>query len=517
MLARYAVRRDRVLITLWTVALVGVCYASAAATGTLYRTVAEQVSAARAINASPAVIALYGPILDVHSLGELAMTKMTVLYALFVAMFAVILVRRHTRVEEEGGLTDLVGATAVGSDAPLMAAVLEAGLVVLGIGMLAGFADIAGGLPIGGSLLFGASWVGIGWVATGAAAVGCQLAASARTCASIAAGLLGLWYVLRAVGDASVAWLSWLSPFGWSTRLRAWSEPRLWVLALYVGLALVLVVTASLLRARRDLGSGILAARPGPARGSVRLGGNLALTVRLHRPALALWTVASALLAATMGAIAPNVGDLLKSSAARSMIERLGGVGVIQDTLLAAELSVGALVLTCWGITVVGHAAADEAAGRTEQVLATGASRTGSFAALAVVALGGSAWLMLVTGLGILVGYSAVGGHGSAVLIGAAADQVPAIWVVVGLAMLLWSWRSRWSVGGWIVFGAFVTLGQIGELVGLPRAVLDLSPYSHVPAMPVERFEPGTCAGLVLAAVLLVALAARRYRVRDIG
>ena len=53
--------------------------------------------AAQAINASPGIVALYGPILDVHSIGELAMTKMTVLYAVFVAIMMLFVVRRHTR------------------------------------------------------------------------------------------------------------------------------------------------------------------------------------------------------------------------------------------------------------------------------------------------------------------------------------------------------------------------------------------------------------------------------------
>src|SRR5690349_12332185 len=95
LLVRQPLRRDRTMLALWLLALVGVCYASAAATGSLYGTVAEQVHAAEVISSSPAIVALYGPILDVHSLGELAMTKLTVLYAVFVAVLFVVLVRRH--------------------------------------------------------------------------------------------------------------------------------------------------------------------------------------------------------------------------------------------------------------------------------------------------------------------------------------------------------------------------------------------------------------------------------------
>ena len=126
-LARAALRRDRVLASAWVLLLVVVVYASAAATESLYPTAADRVDAAEAINNSPAIVALYGPILDVTSLGELAMTKLTVLYAVFAALLFLVLVRRHTRTEEESGRAELLGGTAIGRDAPLAAAVARGG------------------------------------------------------------------------------------------------------------------------------------------------------------------------------------------------------------------------------------------------------------------------------------------------------------------------------------------------------------------------------------------------------
>ena len=174
-LTRLALRRSRLLMAVWTAVLVLVAYASAAATGGLYSTAAEQVAAARTINGSPALVALYGPILDVHSLGELAMTKMTVTYALFVMALAVTLVRRHTRVDEESGRAELLGGLAVDQSAPLVSAVLVGVAASLATAALAGCADVAGGLPATGSLWFAGSWLGVGLVGTGIGAVAAQL------------------------------------------------------------------------------------------------------------------------------------------------------------------------------------------------------------------------------------------------------------------------------------------------------------------------------------------------------
>ncbi|MET0837504.1 MAG: ABC transporter permease [Marmoricola sp.] len=517
-LVRYAARRDRVLVAVWTVVLVAVCYASAAATESLYPTLADRVSAATSINASPSVVALYGPILDVRSEGELAMTKLTVLYAVFVALLLLVVVRRHTRTEEESGQAELLGGTAVGRDAPLAAAVLLGTAISVGVGLLAALADVAGGLPLPGSLLFGASWAGVGLVATGVTAVACQLSASARTCASIAGAALGVLFVLRAVGDTSLSWLSWLSPFGWSTQLRAWSDPRWWVLLMYVVAAVALVAAAQALRGARDLGSGMLAARPGPATGSPRLSDAVALSLRLHTPMLLAWTVATAALGIVLGSIAPNVGDLLDSPSAREMIERIGGVGALEDTLIAAELSIAAVIISCFGIAVVGHGSADEHDGRTEQVLATATSRTQAFVATLLVSLLGATWLLLVTGVGVALGYG--GASGSLVvdeLVPAALAQAPAVWLVTALTVAAYAVRSRGAVLGWGFLVLFLTVGQLGELLRLPQWVIDLSPYVHVPRMPVESFTAGTSVVMTLIAALLLAASWLRFRTRDIG
>jgi ABC-2 type transport system permease protein len=516
-LTRFAIRRSRLLVLVWTAVLVLVTYASAAATGSLYTSTAQQVAAAEDLNASPALVALYGPILDPHSLGELAMTKMTVTYAVFLMAFAVTLVRRHTRVEEESGRAELLGGLALDQSAPLVSAVLLGGLGSLVISALAAVADIAGGLPVSGSLWFGASWLGLGLVGTGIGAVAAQVSASARTSGAFAAGTIAVLFVLRAVGDTtSASWLSWLSPLGWSTQLRAWSDPRGWVLLLDLALAAALVSTAVVLRRRRDLGSGLLPERAGPAAGSPRLADALALNLRVHTTSLAVWTVACAVMGALMAAIVPNIGSMLDSAGAREIFERLGGVGALQQTLIAAFVSVGAVLVSCFAVTVVSHGGGEEHDGRTEAVLATATERSAAFLAVLVVALGGAAWLMLVTGLAM-----GVGATGSEVSFGgtlaAALVQVPAVAVVAGLALLALAVGSRYAVLGWAFVVAFFVVGPVAELLKLPGWVAGLSPYSHVPKVPAETLD--WTPELVLAAIAatLVATAWWRYRERDIG
>jgi polyether ionophore transport system permease protein len=64
---------------------------------------------------------------------------------------------------------------------------------------------------------------------------------------------------------------------------------------------------------------------------------------------------------------------------------------------------------------------------------------------------------------------------------------------------------------------AFVTVGQVGELLQLPAWVIDLSPFTEVPRMPVEDFAWTPELLLALVAAVLLAGSWVRYRWRDIG
>jgi ABC-2 type transport system permease protein len=219
---------------------------------------------------------------------------------------------------------------------------------------------------------------------------------------------------------------------------------------------------------------------------------------------------------ALMAAIIPNIGSMLEDAGVRDMFERLGGIGALQQTLVAAFVSIGAVVVSCFAVSVVTHGGGDEHDGRTEEVLATATERSTAFLAVALVAFGGVVWLLLVTGLAMGVG--AIGSQvGFADTVGAALVQLPAVAVVAGLALLTLAYGSRYVVLGWAVVVVFFVVGPVAELLKLPGWVAGLSPYSHVPKVPAEAMDWTPTLVLTALAAALVATAWWRYRTRDIG
>ena len=515
---RHALKRDRILLSAWVGALTTMVAASAFATQGLYDVTAELAAAARVINTSPALVALYGPILNEDSLGEVAMSKLTVLYALFVMGMALVLVRRHTRTEEETGRAELIGATLVARQAPLDAALLHGAAASVLLGILAAGMDLAAGLEPAGSIAFGLSWLGIGLVGTGTAAVCCQLSASTRTCGGIAIAAFAAAYLLRAAGDIGPDALGWLSPLGWGTRLDAWGSTRWWVLGLYAGLAAALAVAARVLRGHRDLGGGLLADRSGPAHGA--LGSVPALFWRLTCAMTGWWILAALVFGALFGSITPHLGAVFDSPAGQAALEALGGTGQLEKVMLAALLVIMAAMLSAYSVQVVVAAGHEETDDRTPIVLAADGSRLRLFLTVATVALAGPLVLATAYGVGSAVGYgSQVGGVPDALveLVPAGWAYVPAMWVIAALSLLAWAWRPSLAWAGWALLAGFVTLGEIGPLLELPGWVIGLSPFDHVPNVPVSSVSWASEAGLTAVALLVVVAAWWRYARRDVG
>ena len=253
-LLKLALRRDRVVIPLSVLGLVVLAGGSAKSTVDLYQG-QDAVDAACALLTSPALIGMYGPIANPDNPDSFAIFKTLLLGAVFVALLAIVLVRRHTRTEEEAGRTELVGAGVVGRRAPLTAAVLLTAGTILLTSALAALSLISSGLGARGSWAFGVAWATVGLTFTGVAAVAAQLTTTTRGAGAWAFGTLGVSYLLRAIGDTAsgaASWLTWLSPLGWAEKIEVFGEDRFVVAVLPLVVTVLLIALAYALQERRD-------------------------------------------------------------------------------------------------------------------------------------------------------------------------------------------------------------------------------------------------------------------------
>jgi ABC-2 type transport system permease protein len=522
-LLRLALRRDRVILPVCIVLLVLLAGGSAQAALALYTTPEELTKAAEAVNASPAIVAMFGPIADPTNPGAIASFKTVSLGAIFVALLAYALVRRHTRTEEEAGRTELIGAAVVGRRAPLTAAVLLAvGACVVTSVIVAAYL-MGLGLDAPGSIGYGLYWLSAGLAFTGITAVAAQLTQTARGASAWALGTLGVAYVLRAVGDSSqgpASVLTWLSPLGWGEKLEIFGANRFVVFLIPVVFTLLTILAAYALRERRDLGAGLVAGRAGPGRGAASLSSPLSLAWRLQRGAFIGWLVAYALLGLVLGSVALNVGDFVSDPKVEEMLRQLGGnAGSLSDIYLGAEINFLAIGAAAYGISAALRLRSEEAEGHSEQVLATRASRPALLGGHALIALVGSAVLLIVTGLGMALSYgSASGGVGATIgrLLPSVLAPIPAVWVCVGLALVVFGALPRLVMLAWAVLAFFVVVGEFGSIFKLPQALIDVSPFVHASVTPGGSVSGTPLVALLVIAAVLGATAVAAFRRRDL-
>ncbi|MDT7726283.1 MAG: polyether ionophore transport system permease protein [Actinomycetota bacterium] len=522
-LARLALRRDRIVLPLWIVILSVIPSSNAGAYDTLYPTVAERAALTASIGANPSVAVLYGPAFDLSTAGGYAAWRLGGFMALFIGLMAVFTVTRHTRAEEDTGRAELLASTVLGRYAALTSAVLVSGAASLLIGLISAAALAGAGLPAAGAFAFGLSTAFAGLVFTAIAAVAVQLAEYSRTANGIGAAAVGVAFLCRAVGDSTVdtKWISWLSPIGWAQQSRPFAGERWWVLFLPLVATVLIGAVAYTLLPRRDFGVGILPPRPGPAVAAPGLRTPLALAWRLHRGPLIGWTIGLAVCGAVFGSIASGIGDIVgDSDQTRQMLERMGGSSVMTDTFLAAMVGVFSMTVSLYGVQAALRMRSEETSNRVEPLLSTSVGRLRWAASHLVFAFLGSAVVVLVTGItmGLANGmrtHDVSGSVGDMVL--ASLVQLPAVWVIVGVTVTLFGVLPKAAPAAWGVAGAALLISMFGPVVNAPQAILDVSPFSHVPKLPGQEVTATPLAWLCGIALAALGAGLVAFRRRDIG
>ncbi|GLY26770.1 hypothetical protein [Kineosporia sp. NBRC 101731] len=485
-LTRFALRQDRVRLTVWLLAIACLPVAIASSFANLYPDQASRIPFAADVAANPGLRALTGPALDLTTLGGLTTWRGMGTTCAFTAIMSFLLVLRHTRAAEESGRLELLRAAPIGRSAPLGAALLTAFIAHLLLAVLIGLTLTAAGLPTGGSMLFGLAVASCGLVFAALAAVAAQITEITRPATAICAAALASAYLLRAVGDASgPQWLSWFSPLGLAQQLRPFGTVQWWTLLVSLSAACLFGLVAFLIAGRRDVGSGLLAAAPGPARAR-NLGSSFALAWRLQRGTLLGWAVGFAVTGAAVGALANSVSSLVDDSPQLAdVLTALGGKQSVVDSYLGAMFGICGLVAAAYAVSTLLRLNTEETEGRAETLLATPTGRLPWALGHLTIALAGALVLMLVAGLSTGLAYTLTSGQGDLPdLLLTALSQVFAAWVFAGLGLLLFGTRPSAAPLAWAALGAAAGIQLLGAALDLPQAVMDLSPFTHLPDRP---------------------------------
>jgi len=466
---------------------------------------------------NPAVRMMQGVPSSLDSAGGFTVWDGGWFFQLLLAVWAVLTTSRLLRGEEDAERTDLVLAGPVRATRATALSLVVVAAAALLIGVAVTVTMLASGTGLRGSALLGLGLAGVTATFAAVAAVTCQLVDVRRRAAALAAGFLGVAYVLRMVGNSSDArsWVRWATPLGWMDELRPYGDPDLRALLPMLIVPLLLAALAVMLRARRDLGGALLGIEAGREPHLRLLGGPTAFAWRSNRAVLLGWAIGLGIYAAVMGSLMSTMIDFLAQD--KSYQRVMAEMGLDQALTILGFL---ALIGVMFGVAValqvawrIGAARGEEESGRLEAVLARRVSRLRWLGGHALLTLLGGVLLLAATGTALWFGVAVSGSSeiSWADAIRAAFNTLPVVVLISGLAVATFGLLPRLTVAVPVtvtVVGYVVTL--LGPALSWPSWVLNLSPFTHlawVPAVPWAATSGiiMTCLGLGLLGVGLLA------------
>jgi ABC-2 type transport system permease protein len=517
-LVRLALRLDRVRLTIWVASLVGVTLFSAQSIIDLYPDGAGLVEYKAVAAGNQAIVVMAGPTHGIETMGGRIAFE-TWYVGIAAALMALLTVVRHTRADEESGRTEVLRSTVVGRHAASAAALLVAAAASLAVGLLSAASLIALDLDATGSLVLGASFAALGIVFAAIGLLTAQLVEHARAASGLALAALGASFIVRGIGDVTGNGMSWASPIGWMQATQPFAGDRWGPIVLSLVAAVALSGVALALEDHRDVAAGLVAPRPGPPTAAGWLGRPLGLAWRLQRGGVAGWVAGVVLTGIAMGSVAASADDFVgDNQAIEDFLTQAAGAD-LTDLYLATIITYIGLLAGGFAIQAVLRLRSEESAGRGELVLAAATPRTRWAGGHLVVSVVGSIALLAAAGLGTGVAHALTTGDAEQVprLVTATLAPLPAVLVLVGLVTLAWGAAPRAAEAAWGLLAVCTLIAMFGTVLGLPQWVLDLSPFTHVPAVPAADVDWLPLVVMTVLGAALVAGGLVGLRRRDVA
>ncbi|NAZ77175.1 polyketide antibiotic transporter [Kineococcus sp. T13] len=518
LLALEQVRRGALVVALVAAALTAVVAASHD------RVAGDPATTAslRVLAGNPAVRALFGEPAALGTVGGYTAWRAGTVVAVLLATWAVLVTTRTTRGAEESGAWSLLLSGCL----PLRSVVARH-LAVLALAPLAVGAAVAVALRLAGAgtaaaAVSGAGTALVGVLAVALAGLSAQLLPTRGGAAGAAVGALSAGLLVRAVGDGvdGLSWLRWASPFGLLELSRPAAGDRVAPLLVLAVAATALGAAAVAAAGRREVGEGLWsrrAVRRAPRGG---LGSVEAFALRrCLRPVLA-WSAGIGAYYLLTGLVATSVTGFLDEQAGFAGTAARAGFGGL-DSVEGFSASLFGLLPVPVGAFAAARLAASTAAEADRRSVLLAAQPVGRLRLLGAELTATTAGTLLLVSVAAVCTWAGTSIGGGGLGLGAALrgtwNTLPVALLAAGAAALAVGCLPRAVVlVGLLPVGGGFLLRVVAESAGAPAWVVDLSPFSHLAAVPLVPADRAAGAVLTALALALAAAGALAHRRRDL-
>ena len=478
-------RRDRLRSVVWIGIMTLFIVATAVGMKNLFPDDASRQMFAALAEANPSQLGMLGHVYS-DSVGGLVAWRVSA-FAIFVGLFGMFTMTRHSQALEEGGQLELLLSQPMHRLLPWRMAIVWSMLNIVVLALAFVGVLLWQGFAASSALLFGASFVADGWVMIGLTALISNISQRARTVNAVTAVIMIAGFFVNVSANIGTDSLRWFSPIVWIQRTQPFAGEHWWPIGVALGIVAVLVCAADIIARRREYGVSLLAARPGPAHATPRLFHAWGLWWIQQRNITLAWWIAMGALGMFLAGLGQSMEQQLhESEQLMALMQMLGDAQDMTLAYLSFMHLIVAFAAAAAGIQVIAIMRQHEQRGLLDPLLAGSRSRAHVF----VVAWAGA----LLMSLGIMAVYAVAIGYAHQTTVATPAITigdsvvgmvvyVPAMLSMVALAWVLYAAMPRAFALIWLWFVANIAVTWFNDVWGLSTTVTQWFPYYTTPSL----------------------------------
>jgi ABC-2 type transport system permease protein len=486
-LFKFMFKNERLKIIIWVVGIVLITYITALTYPNVYKSQEEIMGFALTIQ-NPAMIAMMGIGYDIseYTTATTFAHEMLLLTAVAMAIMNIMLTARLSRGDEEDGRVELISSLPVGRLSYIGAAgaiiILTNFIIILLIGVGLPLLNLKG-INFEGAMLYGCllGFVGLGFA--GFTFLFAQLANTSKLASGLSYVCLIIFYIIRAIGDTSNEAISMVSPLGWIGKSRVFVDNNWWPIIVSLGLSIILFGIAYYLNSLRDMGSGYLPVFKGKDQASKLLKTPIGLIVRTQKVQIITCGLGIFFLGLSFGSIFKDFETYFKDMQIIKDIIGITEGSNILVLILEYVIKMMSLFTAIPALMIVLRIKNEETKHRIDHIYSRNVSRTKFVINHLLVAMVVGLLMQLLLALGLwITGANVIKADVSFIeMILYSLSYLPAIYVFLGLAILLIGWFPNLLSGIWIYFSFVFISFYLEGLFKLPKALNYFSSFYSVP------------------------------------
>ncbi|MDR0207281.1 MAG: hypothetical protein LBI45_08520 [Bacteroidales bacterium] len=518
----FIIKRDWIISTVWLLALGAFAYLLAV----LYPSLFPDETSMQGIIATtntPPMIAMMGPVygIDAINIAILMSQECLIWFAIAVIVMNIFFVNRYTRTDEELGRHEMLVALPLGrltNSSTIVFLSFMLNFIAAGFIAFLTLASQMDGVNLCGALIYGFSIGMQGFVFAMFTLLAAQLFSTARDSMGIAFALLGVSYLLRAYGDMNNHWLSYVSPMGLGLKVEAFYNNNFIPILILFAEAMVLAGVALWINSRRDSGAGTFPARKGKAHAGKFLQTPLGFAWRLSRNGFYAWAIGIFVFGVSYASVIGELDNFVEGNEMiKLMLQGEGGTAQLVDAFIALLNRLMALLVAIPMINCINRVRNEEKRGRIELIAATAVPREKIMGSFIIISVFEIVMLTFLGAFGLYVAADSSELVAFDELLKAAFVHLPALFVMLSFTIFLVGLFPKFTSLIWALFAYSFIIFYFGKLFNVPNFAAKLSPFDHIPKLPVQEFSVAPILIMSALACFFCALGVYYFGKRDLN